>query len=138
MDKRLLDFKVALAMGWTKHKYIDGLQKYPYEELITFKDSAEEEYYHMWVPREFDGDTNFSRKVPNFSIDMTAAWEVLRYLRGYEFTVKVSDNPYLEKKWNCEVQKVQGSNLLKYSANDWSAPEAICKAALEALKEIKE
>jgi hypothetical protein len=139
MEGRNLEFKLALAMGWTKHIRTDTLAAYPAKSLTTFEDSAYEEYHHHWVPPQFDGDTNFNRKVPNYSTDIKDAFEIIIYLKGLKYDYSLHSNPYLSNGLGGHVAEfIHPLHQVVANESALLPAYAICKAAMVVFEKEKE
>lgn len=89
-------------------------------------------YYSIGKPSWHDnqGEMYLSNPLPNYSTDITAAWEIINKL-PYLVTL-TTNNPYHpttpETEWFCSFQE-------EYEAEGESAAHAICLAALKAIGE---
>ena len=103
------------------------------EDVLGWEDQDDGKYY--WVP---DGYLNWcngapfmcnKRDVPNFGVDIAAAWEVLKKLHSLGLSTSISNMFDLESL--CTVWK---GNEILVEAKAETPAEAICLAALKAME----
>ncbi|MGZ3770069.1 MAG: BC1872 family protein [Bdellovibrio sp.] len=74
-------------------------------------------------------------RLPNYSTDISAAWEVVEKMKSFKqwgaFRIKFDE---FRKKWSVGWEwRDHGSSSVDHEANSESAPYAICLAALKAV-----
>ena len=104
---RLIAEKV---MGWRK----------------VFDEDQGDGMWILWVQQ--DGQEIYDQQLPKFSADIAAAWEVVEKLSQGESMVTVrTDRTAL--RWICIAE----TSTRTFSANESTAPLAICRAALKVV-----
>lgn len=106
-----LDTLVALALGWT--------------DIITIEFAGGMQAQGVKPDTIASGYTGYKPKhvIPKYSTDIKDAWELVE-----KFGVMYLIGPLPDKTWLCTVDHS------KPPIRGNSAPEAICKAFLEAMK----
>ena len=79
------------------------------------------------VMSEVMGGASTSGDLPGFSTDIAAAWEVLK---KFEWVQLLKGQMGL---WTCTIRKYRGTAFKEFQALSRQAPEAICRAALQAV-----
>ncbi|HXI15224.1 MAG TPA: hypothetical protein VNM48_02550 [Chloroflexota bacterium] len=84
-----------------------------------------------WTPPQ---GGNFAR-LPPYSGDIMLAWELVGKLRSDGWWLSLSVNDYGTEPWDCRMVLKEGERTEKRAiAHGATAPLAICRAALDALK----
>ena len=85
----------------------------------------------------FDGtDKDADELIPAYSTDISAAWAVLEWLRKQFFSTKIIMWDHTDKvAIVCHERQGHDENIGDLEVEAPTAPEAICLAALKAVKE---
>lgn len=94
--------------------------------------------------------TDYHREpIPEYSTDISAAWEVVEHFRQRQWTVKLVGHEWYDGgRWECTLLDAldtersraldtQRHNADKQGWDEPSAPLAICRAALKAIEEVR-
>lgn len=81
---------------------------------------------HEWSFYVPEKDRFVPSQFHQFSVDISAAWEVLEHLKSKGAEINVG----FYEKWDCDIDYPIGCNWREVGE---TAPEAICKAALLAV-----
>lgn len=112
---RQLDAEVAEKIfGWTKH----------HNGRSTSVEEAKIEWEYHWVPKEFNGDTDYWRVLPHYSSYWKDAGKLMEHMRKITGVEKLSlEATFGDSQWCASIGKM-------FRCAD-SAPEAICLVSLD-------
>lgn len=124
---RELDALIALkVMGWG----ISSTTKYPGKPVLIRSIAPPKDCEGIDLDRYANEEwdlTFLHSEAPNFSTDISAAWEVLERMKEKGAEINVG----FYREWDCTLDYPIGCNWREVGK---TAPEAICKAALVALR----
>ena len=93
------------------------------EEILALEPGREMDKIVM---KEVMGEEPISGDIPEYSIDLRAAWKILD---KFEWASLLKGQVGL---WTCTLRIYRGTNFQEYQSLSRQAPEAICKVALMA------
>lgn len=111
------------VMGWTRK---------PRKGQLFPSSDSQDEYHWQWAPPGKDPETHW-QKLPDYSTDIAAAFEVVEKMRDLGCDVDIYALVDGVKKVNAVEISKDGSSEIIGSSGTVSIPRAICEAALSAL-----
>lgn len=93
--------------------------------------TSQEEAFRYMPPKGVIPFTYFVNR--GWSKDISAVWNILKYMKKYTFDLFWSDKRDENEQWVCIFSPDDPESQKHYKVYSGSAPEAICKAALLAV-----
>lgn len=112
------------AGGWDPLDENDGIPLAGYQKKPTYRTCGD----HPMPPFEYKHGSTCRRVVPEYSIDIAAAWEVVEKVRAARF------NLLLDMTWGHQgILAFARERIHEVKVEGGSVPLAICRAALKAV-----
>lgn len=133
---REMDARIATeVMGWTRRVRKGARPLSATDDWKPPEGDLEIDFYWLWAPPGLSPETHW-RALPKYSSDIAAAFQVVERVKELGFEVFEVHNHCPDAPW-CALfcsEKINEANL--YEGQGDTAPEAICRAALCALRAL--